>query len=479
MEEKNVFVFNKKSPVILYGAATIGCMLLEHLTRSGYLVKGFMDMRAEEMKELLGKPVFLPDEESLSKDCVIILAVKNVFEHSRIADELIKRGFHQLIFRPYACLKGQGNEMENQLNEAYSALTDSNGGMVSFDGMLPLTQSPYNQLKMSGIIVKEGEMITACIPVTMLFSDKKPYVPEFSILFMKPHLQFAKYVLGIAGGETEPLLQYCREGAAKVGGFKTTALWESNVIRNQAEVYAQMNHMYNVEKSFFLEQAPLVKWNEKKYFNLQSGKHRSTFLAAKGDNYIAVKMTRNDFEAWVQEAAVPEIKEALEKQYKHYPAVPVENPYFYEASCIEEQFWYQLARTVMEEVAKTEYRNANENILSEHKFVTALSDGGFMKRFLRRCGFITAPRSEADELEQRLDRLLGFEEANTPDTIQDWHHVKYMIWEEGVLPTSSERCEAENLFLITDKKDVGGEKLLSGLCKGRQVNVYLRKDVIL
>lgn len=481
IEEKiSCFLFDKGSPIILYGAATIGCMLDDHLTSLGYQIKGFMDLRAEEIGNLHEKTVFQPDDESLSRDYVIIVAVKNVFEHSRIADDLAERGFKRLIYRPYVCLKGQGDEIENQLNDAYDSLTDFKGDSIPFEGQLPLSQFPvHSLLKMSGVLAEEKSMITAYIPITMLFSDKTPQAPEFSVLFMRPHLQFVKYVLGMEGGETEAFIQYCREGASKVGGFETTASWENNVVRNQTEVYAQMNHMYSIEKNFFLEQAPYVRWNEKKYFNLQSGKHRSTFLVAKGDNYVAVKMQKDDFDTWVQASTVLKLEKEVEKQYKHGLSVPIENPYFYEYSCIEEHFWYQLVRIIMEKISETEYRDSKENLLLQQRFAVALSDNGFIKRFLKRCGFEVAVWREVDELEHKLDKLLGFNKEGKTDSVQDWEHVKYMIYEEGTDIVAHKNCKVENLFLITDKKEYLGNKIMMGLCKGRQVSVYLMKNVVL
>lgn len=475
---KEYFIFDKKSPAILYGAATIGCMLDDHLTSFGYQVEGFMDLRAHEMAPLHGKPVFSPDNENLSKDCIIILAVKNVFEHSRIAEDLVKRGFHRLIFRPYACLKGGGDEREKRLNAAYDSLTDFKGRKNPFEGRLPVTVRQTTVLQISGIVEEKDAMMTVRIPVTLLFSDKIPQVPEFSVLFMRPHLLFAKYVLGIAGGEVDSLIRYCREAASNIGGFETSVLWENNVVRNQAEVYAQMDHMYHLDKNFFIQQAPRVKWNEKKYFNLQSGKHRSTFLAAKGDNYITVKMSKDDFDKWVQASAVLKIQTELEKQYKQGLSIPIENPYFYEWSCMEEQFWYQLVRTLMDRISEIDYRNSKENTLLGQQFVVDVSDRGFLKRFLKRCGFEVIVWRETDELERKLDRLLGIEAECESDRIRDQKHVKYMIREEGT-DNLVRACEVENLFLITDRKDDLGDKIMAGLCNGRQVSVYLKKNVIL
>lgn len=473
------FKFDKESPVILYGAATIGCMMDDYLTGFGYQIKGFMDLRAEEVGAVHEKPVFSLDDESLSRDYVIVLAVKNVFEHSRIAEELVKRGFYRLIFRPYLCLKGQGSEAENQLNTAYDSLIDFKGEHEPFKGVLPLSQPTRNLLKMSGIIVEEETLMTVYIPVTLLFSDKIENVPEFSILFMRPHLQFIKYVLGMEGGETESFIRYCREGASKIGGFSTTEAWENNVVRNQAEVYAQMNHMYNMEKKFFCNQAPLVRWNKKKYFNLQSGKHRSTFLCAKGDDYIAVKMSREDFSAWVQTSVVLELETEFRKHYKYGLSIPVENPYFYEYSCMEEHFWYRLVRVVMEIISEAEYQDSITDVLCGQKFAVALSDGGFVKRFLKRCGFAIAVWGKEDELEQKLDRLLWEDERNGADNMQDWQQVKYMIWDAKTDIAAHKHCAVENLFYIAEQESCLGNKIMTGLCGGRQVSVYLIKNVIL
>lgn len=474
------FVFEKNSPIILYGAATIGCLLDEYLTDFGYLIKGFMDLRAAEIKELHGKKVYSPDSADLPKDSIIIIAVKNVFEHSRIAEDLSKKGFCKLIYRPYASLKGQGDQAENQLNNIYDLISDYKERKVPFEGKVPVSHfTTRSLLKLSGIVSEADTMLTVNIPITLLFSDRVPQMPEFSVLFMRPHLSFVKYILGMAGGESDSFLRYCRDAATKVGGFETTALWENNVVRNQAEVYAQMNHMYDLDKNFFIDQAPKVQWNEKRYFNLQSGKHRSTFLAAKGNNYIAVQMSKEDFNAWVQASVALEIEPVLREKYRQGLSVPIENPYFYEYSCLEEPFWYQLVRTVMERVSEIDYQNSSVNLLPDRKFSVALSDSGFTKRFIKRCGFQVATWLETDELEKKLDILLGDDFACKTGSNQDWQHVDYMIWEDGIDVVSHKDCEVENLFLVTDKKSHLGDRIMEGMCKGRQVNVYLIKHAVL
>ena len=127
-DKNEYFQLDKSVPLILYGAATIGRLLYQYLTGQNFRVAGFMDTRADEIGELCGLPVFSVDDDKVSRECVIIIAVKNVFEHERIAAELQKRGYYRMIYRPYEVLGGQGNSLERELNEVYDKIADYKNG---------------------------------------------------------------------------------------------------------------------------------------------------------------------------------------------------------------------------------------------------------------------------------------------------------------------------------------------------------------
>lgn len=468
------FRLDKKTPIVLYGAATIGNLLYKHFTQNGYEVKGFIDMRAGEIKDMCGVPVYGMDDGCLSRDFVIVIAVKNVWEHGRIADELIKRGFYRLVFRPYACLEGKGGKEEKELNSIYDKLTDLTKENVFFEGDVPLADQYYHREWSVNILEETEEAVTIFVPVTLLYTDKKDGVPEFPVLFLKPHLQFIKYVMGMEGGSVKDYMQYCLEGASKVGGFETTDAWKENVIRSRAEVYIKMNHMYNLERDFFIRQAPHVHWNiERKYFNLQSGKHRVTFLAAKGDNYVAVKMTKGDYADWIRENLAKETGDFLEGQCRSGKAVPVEHPFFYEYSCLEEQFWYQLIRKMMEKVSEEYYVDSGTDLLKGKKFLVSLYDDGFVKRFLKRCGFevFVQEQDNIGEIEIKINEMLGFNSMGqiSEHAIETYEYALV----GGSMDKYREVCsKSRRVFWVSGEEYKDLNRIMTGIYEGKKVSVY-------
>ena len=473
--KEGYFRLERDTPIVLYGAATTGVLLYDHLTQMGYRnIIGFIDKRADEVRELLGLPVFSVDDDRLDKNWVILLAVKNVFEHGRIAAGLERKGFSRLLYRPYACLSGGGSHNEREIYDIYDQLTETHCPGHAYAGPVPESKGKAQiQWHAEGILSEENGIVTAYIPITLLFTDRKDGNPEFSVLFLKPHMKFVRYVMGLEGGGTEDYIRFCQNAAERVGGFETTQAWKENVVRNRAEVYIQMNHMYALSKDFFLQQAPSVQWNaEKCYFNLQSGKHRATFLAAKGENYIAVKMSAEDYRAWSHSDFVPTVGALLAGRFYEGTAIPVENPFFYGYSCFEEQFWYQLIRTVMETAAEVKYKDAYTDPLANCHFFVDIQDCGFVKRFLHRCGFQIHTHCGPEELEASLDQLQGFSpfsgEPFGPET-----YVDLALVDENAPLSEDEWDRIHKCFVIAERERPHQRPVTTGIRSGRKVWVYL------
>lgn len=471
------FQLDKSVPLILYGAATIGRLLYQYLTGQNFRVMGFMDTRADEIGELCGLPVFSIDDDKVSRDCVIIIAVKNVFEHERIAAELQRRGYCRLIYRPYEALGGQGNSLERELNEVYDKIADYKNGKEIPKIVVPMSmRAEQSRMKLSGVISESENRITVYVPVTLVYTDKKENEPEYSILFLKSHLKFVRYVLGMEGGSPEDYLSYCMEGARKVGGFRITEAWKRNVVKSRAEVYAQMNHKYDLDRSFFEQQAPMAEWNaERKYFNLQSGKHRATFLAARGHNYIAVRMLKDDYRLWVQESMVLEVCKEVENVFQPGLAIPIENPYFYGYSCCEEQFWYQLIRTLIENIPEAVYSSKNIIINKPCSFLVAVQEFAFVKRYLSRAGFCVFQIGHAGKLEEMINHLTGFhnEFCDAADLKEEF---EYALFEEASDIYRENQWKVKNTFFISNHVYEKEQRIMTGIYRGRETAVYLKKD---
>lgn len=397
MEEKQqTFNIDKSTPLVLYGAATMGTLYYKKYKEWGGDVKAFIDKRAGEIKEFLGLPVYDIENDGLDKEnVVVILAVKNVFEHSRIAAKLQKAGYKNIIFRPYNSLNNNGSEKEILLNDVYSHITEDIDFEYELYKKIPFVDATAtNELKEQGVIKRGNDNIIFYLPITMLFADKKGIETErqHPVLCLKPHVNFCKFLLG-NGGEVESLMDYCIKAAKNIGTVEVTKAWKENVIANQSEVYLDMLHKYNVEPDFFVNKAPSVIWNEdRKYFNLNSGKHRASFLCAVGRNYIPVKASPDDYEAYLASMDANKIAKEFSERYEDGYAYPVENPYLYEVARYSENIYFNLLRKICDKLSLWYYDNGI--ILSTLKIYDELNEALFLDSFFKRVGYNVSTESD-------------------------------------------------------------------------------------
>ena len=382
------FSLDTSVPVALYGAATIGTLLYKKYKEWKLNVVAFLDKRADEIESFIGLPCYSVENDILDKqNVVVIVAVKNVFEHSRIATKLQKSGYKRIIYRPYNSLNDNGSPEENCLNGIYSHITEDAFFDAALYKVVPFVDALASiPLKERGVIKKENGNVTFYLPVTMLFKDKKGAELErqHSILCLKPHVNFAKFIIG-NGGEVESLLNYCIVEANKMQTIKVTDAWKKNVIANQSEIYLDMLHKLNLEPDFFINKSVNVIWNdERKYFNLNSGKHRASFLCAAGLNYIPVSCSEADYKKYLAAIDISATQKKINSMFDDGLSYPVENPFFFDSSRYGEQFWFLLVRAVAGRIMEWYYDNGK--ILKGLKVYWSISKTEFLENFLIRIG---------------------------------------------------------------------------------------------
>lgn len=383
-----IFSIDKYTPLVLYGAATTAALLFRRFVSWNLNVSAFIDKRADEINTFLGCPVYRIDNSELDRENVVVLfAVKNVFEHSRIAKKLYDAGYKKLIYRPYNALNGKGNKEEQRLDEIYSLITEADSFISNNFTSIPVLDAMKTaDFSEHGVISKVDGLVTFYLPVSMIFTDKDGNESNFqySVLCLKPHINFVKFLLG-NGGELQSYLDYCINAAKKTGVVKITQAWKENVIANRSEVFFDMLHKYNLEPDFFIRKAVDVVWNdERAYFNLNSGKHRAAFLCALGKNYIAVRSSVSDYKKYLMHIKVDAIWTKSLSKYEDGFSPPIENPFFYECARYSEHFWFALLRKIAACIAEWYYDSGS--ILKGLHFYNEISDADFLCSFLLRMG---------------------------------------------------------------------------------------------
>lgn len=435
------FFINKKAKIFIYGAAAGGTILYGKMHDHGYDIKGFIDNRAEEIKELHSLPVYHVThlrEIACIEEIVVVIAVKNVFEHSRIARTLMKHGIQNVMYKPYAVLKGYANEEQKKLFAQHEQLVEYG---YCEDGRLDKVAyiEQRQDLPKEYLLENKQDTQTVFVPLPLLFEnvDMHEKIKERNACFLYPHIQFFNYLQGDVCSSPKYYLEYCEEAAKELNTFSITDAWRKNVIRNRAEVYHQMNHAFLFQKDFFVRNAPGVEWNEDGYFNLKSGKHRAAFYAARRLMYMPVQVKKKDMEIWLCADKAQEVNEVLQKNDIFELRAPIEHPYFYQLPCNSEKFFYDLCCVLALKIAGLYYSSPIENAIKNKKIHINLDDYGFISRFFRRCGAYVHEANENDEelkfvLEQifhiPLNRKIGIEEkydiaiirVNEAEELENW-----------------------------------------------------------
>lgn len=470
----HMFSVSKQNTFFLYGAATIGTIISDGLMAAGYKVKGFIDRRADEIISIHHLPVYAPNDTEIPRDAVIIVAVKNVWEHSRIANDLVAYGFCNIIYRPLSVLKGNEEDPWQIINQAYDCIEKKMFCKLEQMKIPQTLQRVEIILNQASILEERGEQIVSYIPVSMLFTDKKQGMPQLPVLGLLPHMEMVKYILGKPSLGYEKYLEYCMTAARRTADFKLTDAWKDNVIRNRLEVFLQMNHSYQLDQDYFIRSAPKVVWNsEFGCFHLCSGKHRAAFLAGKGDYYIPVCMSKEDYRLWEGTEHITDLQKAINESGLLYLTSPLEHPYTYDIYCVNEHFLFQLLYVVMEYFARREYIADTVSMFADKYVYLSLQDDGFMKRFFRRCGANVAGDVPASSMEKILDEM--WTENKVTKEITENYGCQYGIIDCTEKSVQEKKCKVE--FIIEQKTGKIGDKvqvLFESVYREIPVVVYLR-----
>ena len=418
---------------ILYGAASIGNLAKGSLEKCGFEVLGYIDKRAFELVFYNGLPVWELEDipaEYVNSDMIIYISVKNVFEHEKIAIDLMERGFQNIVYKPYNVLLGIGNTEEERLSEIYDKLFEGR-----FKEEINISELQFHKktvLHDYGLIHKnDGETVTAYIPIEYIFTNNYKDTPmekwgNICIAAFFTHIDFFRFLENHEDAEPDAYLQeYCIFTAELQKEISVTDAWKDNVIENRTQIYEQMKEALDLDADFFIRNAAEAEWNnEKKYFNLVSGKHRCTFLAAMGKRYIPIKIRLSDYSKFINYSEVNEIMSLLAKEKKE---VSVPHPYFYRGMFNRDRsewkffLWFAryYGRKLFYEIGKVDFTKLN--------IVDYSNDYGYFARFAKRMGCRVLRKKEPEALELQLNRLQYAENIYDSSIINQEHRKSVAV----------------------------------------------------
>lgn len=378
-----MYHFRNAKEIYIYGASYIGSVTGRALMNRGIQIKGYIDQRAEEIRACNGLPVYsIPEFQTVAtSDAVIFVAVKNVYYHKEIAKTLHQCGYERIIYKSDHAINGSMAAQEEILDQAYECIYKT-GGIPEFE--IP-TVNPGNGLvwKDNPILRESDEFVTIDVPMEQLYTGitADPW-KDVLILALLPHIRMFQYFDGQRKEMPFDYISLCEEGARKEK-IKITHGWKKYVLENRFHIYEQMRWRYEHEPDYFIDQAPLVSWNERGYFNLLTGKHRICFLAAMNRTSAPVKIKKDVWKDRSLTSETAEIKHLLEKNTDQKFPIP---HFLYQGNiqyhCM---FRQQQLRRILNQMYDQELMHGR--IRKTCKIYNLIPEGGYFSTIFSQMGF--------------------------------------------------------------------------------------------
>lgn len=440
--------------IVLYGAASTGLIFKRILEKHGLNVVAFLDKRAEEIETFEGIPVYLPSllETENCKEIVIIITIKNVFEHEKIAKQFINNGFFKVIFRPYEAIMLNALGKQNELNIVYDAIQNNN---FSLDMSIPYATLTKSERHNFALIDEDEENCIVYLPMELIFTDRleqKGIWNDISVFFLFPHIDLFSTFAGKSQKSFEAYKKFCVEAAHKIGGIKTTEAWFDSVLKQRLDVYNNMELNYELSPSFFLSNAPKVIYNGER-FNLKSGKHRIIFQMIKEKNYVPVKMLKADYTRWIENSFQSNKYEDELSDYELQ--VPIFHPMFYQIQNEYTRFYSSCIKLVLYYLGK--FLHSRYHVFDTKKMTIVDMSGtwGFFSRCLYRMQFnIYRHENEINTLTNIIDYIeLGNTEAikNIKDIGNEYNAI--LLNADKYDEHDVRNINAEIIFLLITEKN--------------------------
>ncbi len=446
--------------IVIYGASSIGGIAFRAFSEMGYSIQCFVDKRGDSIKRFKEREVLSIERiDKINRELPVFVAVKNVFEHSKIANELSSRGFHSLIFRPQLVIQGGGSIEEKRLNEVYDKLINRENWIDNIPQTFYSNVCSYSD----NVILDNGDAdkVTVLIPLEWIFTDSQGEVyskwSDIPALCLVPHISFFRWLDHQSNRSYEMYIDYCKDAAGYFGDIETSDGWVSNVLKNRSDVYVSMNRSLEVDPLFFVRNAVDASWNKRGYFNIRSGKHRIAFYISKGRRFIPIKVTRDDYCEFSESLDVFELSSYIKKNHISTVNGPIEYPGLYRFPCLNDLFWFRVLEDFLYiVVSNSETKGIEFRQLLRNYVYLFINDDGYLRRCLTRFGFNTIILYSRSGLEQKIDELSScFKSNNAGGEIKDKNY-SYAILDYQLISIAN--CEIsplphfDYLVLISDKE---------------------------
>lgn len=307
------------TPVYIYGAGLKGKLIYELLVNLGCNVCGFLDRASENIH--LSQCVFQPDKLSKEqrKNSIVICSVANVFEHRKIAANLVQQGYVYIIYKG---INGNADGNKEIIDIIWDMIEEvgrySLAEIKNFIiGREVFAYRDIGEKEVYEINVREKNgYVDVAVPAIFLYTFPK----DLYISFHKrqdwlriPYERNVYYYLycadlfrmfengAVSGQEWEETIEVYKRYFANADVYieKDLEVKFRQHMSQRYSIYNEMNKLFHANCGFFEEYPLFVKWNETRHcLYVRDGNNRLGFLLSKGIHNVMCRMAQEDYAQW-------------------------------------------------------------------------------------------------------------------------------------------------------------------------------------
>lgn len=331
------FILDKHKKFLIYGVGGNGLKLCDVVEQSGYNLLGFIDQRAQLLGNIKGKQIWTMDTISQlsnkSDEIVVLVTIKNVFEHTSIAYQLARKGFKQCIYKPLPILQGIRDEDLEKISKIHDRIVIDL--YMPEQQILPRVTIHYQLNDKDKLLIQKNKpegQVTAWLPLELLFNYKTaPEYENVSMMAFFPLIGLYRLFLGSHGDNGQDIIEdfysYTSQWAKRKHVNWDEGLKKS-LLHSRYEVFKHMEKIVECDFDFFIRNAPEVKLDDDmcRFHMTNSGRNRVAYLAAKGYQHVPVKMSQTDYKGWIHQEAFDLLKAYMQVETIMECIVPIPHP---------------------------------------------------------------------------------------------------------------------------------------------------------
>lgn len=298
--------------VVIYGAGALGRSTYKKI-HDIYAVKCFIDKHMKS-GDFFDIAVIAPEDSGIYKTYVAIVCVHNANWHMEIAENLHEIGYEKIVFLAIDDMYNQYLSMD--MNKIYNFFQEE-----QYDKLIdiPTYQSLLKREKNTCVIRQSSKWVITWCGKELIYSynkidnHQKPYMEDwvYSVLDIpmiahKPYMSLFRYFM-FGQGNADIYLNSMKSFNHH---FPMT---DKQFILDQYAIYQLLEKSYAKGMEELLLAPISVTWNNRGYFNILDGHHRCAFYWLKGMQKFPLKMTRGDYEKWLNNACYTKAESLLEK----------------------------------------------------------------------------------------------------------------------------------------------------------------------